>query len=103
MANSWVEYEWDVETVCIRSTECDDPGDVIDHNHFPTYKECVEFANRGTGDESSKFVIVLVCDDANGRSWAYMDNGKLPEWSQCAYGHDCRKIPQRFHREVASL
>lgn len=35
------------------------------------------------------------------RAWVYLDGSKLPEWFTDGNGCDYRKVPQRFHREVA--
>lgn len=88
-----VFYEWDVESV---DTET---GDVTDHNHFDSYAEAVEFAD-GEPDDGEEYKVVLVRDDDNGRSWAYVEDGKLPGHFEDAYCRNVAKVPQKFVREV---
>mgnify|MGYP001618257199 CR=1 FL=1 len=92
-----VHYEWDVELV---RTYADGDNDVVDHNFFSTYLGCKWYVNKKKLDPSYSLEIVLVCDDDNGRSWAYMEDGKLPEYFQDAYQNDVCKVPVRFHNEV---
>lgn len=100
-----VSYEWDVETVTDAETEEHEEGEVLDHHHFDTYAEAAQFA-AGEPDEGTRYVIVLVRDnDGTGaltrRAWAYMEDGKLPDYFVCANGDDVAKVPQKYHNEVA--
>ena len=88
-----VKYEWDVETVEEES------GDVLDHNHCDSFREAIAAA-RETPDDGCRFDVVLVRDDDDGRSWAYLDDGKLPTHFLDAYEHEVAKVPQRFVKEV---
>ena len=91
-----VSYEWDVELV---ETYEDGDNDVHDHMHQASYADCLKQAAQPLEDRH-QWEIVLVCDDDNGRSWAYVKEGKLPEYFEDAYGGEPRKVPQRFHKEV---
>jgi hypothetical protein len=89
-----VVYEWDVETIDLN-------GDIQDHDHRNTYAEVLSVSMRAPPVSGEKHAIVLVRDDDNGRSWAYMENGKLPEYFEDAYQQEVAKVPKRFHAEVA--
>ena len=88
-----IDYEWDVETA-------DEFGDVEDHNaseKLRPYHLDLEPTQK----------LVLVCDHWEGgwmyRSWAYVVDGELPEFLVDAYGTDARRVPQRFHKELAKV
>jgi hypothetical protein len=82
-------YEWDWE-------EVDTHGDILDHNFSDKLKSQPEPDNALTHYE-----LVLVYnrgDDVEGivdRSWAYVQDGKLPETFQNGI-----KVPKRFHEEI---
>ena len=88
-----INYEWDVETV-------DEFGDIQDHDHSETLRDYhleVEAPNR----------LVLVRDSYTDygldRSWAYVEDGKLPSHFEDAYGQKIRRIPKRFQFEMDRL
>ena len=88
-----IDYEWDVETL-------DEFGDIEDHNHsekLRPYHLDLEPSQR----------LVLVCDHWEGgwmyRSWAYVVDGELPEHLVDAYDTEIRRVPQRFHKELAKM
>jgi hypothetical protein len=91
-----VIYEWDVEEV---STLPEDQGDIIEHWFQTSYAGCVKKSAEAP-QAGAEWKVVLVRDDDEGRSWAYMDDGKLPEHFTDANGADCAKVPQKFHAEV---
>ena len=98
-----VVYEWDVETQTDGESEGFEDGEVLDHDFRDNYAQCLEIAS-GTPEPGQKFVIVLVRDSLRGfcgRAWAYVENGKLPEYFTDADGADDAKVPQKFHSEVA--
>lgn len=90
-----VYYEWDVE-------EVDQFGDVIDHNHFDSYVDALGCFNRLSEELSDDmtYEIVLVRNGDNERSWAYLENGELPESFEDAYGVETAKVPKRFVKEI---
>lgn len=87
-----VYYEWDVEETEVVDGEVE----VVEHWFQTSYKASYIF--KGDCPEMS---IVLVRDDNNGRSWAYIQaNGELPEHFCNAWGVEVHKVPNRFHEEV---
>lgn len=84
------DYEWCVEEM--------DGEDIVDNHFCDDYAECVEHSEAGDA-------IALVCSIGNeseglqDRDWAYVVDGKLPGEFP-AMG---RKVPKRFHAEVAKL
>lgn len=96
-----VTYEWDVETSAACDTgECE-AGEVLDHFHVSSYKEARTVLARGC-DEGERSDIVLVRDDGLERSWAYVENGKLPVAFTDSVGHRIAAVPDRFHKEVGA-
>ena len=89
-----VYYEWDVETVTKDEFE-----DIENHAHQKSYADCVAFAATEP-PEGFFYRIVLVRDDDDRRAWAYLKDGKLPEYFSDADGRDYRKAPKRFVLEV---
>ena len=95
-----VRYEWDIETVTNEDTEEYEAGEVMDHNHRDDFADtlwCVEAAP----PEGMHYEVVLVRDDDEGRSWAYLTNGRLGSHFLDAYQRRTRPVPQRFRIEVA--
>ena len=80
-------YEWDYETV-------DKNGDVIEHNHRDKLSQFTEQDKTDT--------LVLVRDKGPERHWAYVENGKLPEFFSDAYQRPTVKVPKRFHKELGN-
>lgn len=88
-------YEWDIELLDAET------GDILDHDHRD------KLADFQIGDEDGS-ALVLVRDTGNeddglqDRLWAYVTDGKLPEFFSDSGGRATGyKVPQRFHREVA--
>lgn len=97
-----VRYEWDVETVADGDSAENEDGEILDHNHCESYAEARRIADMEPED-GTRHVIVLVRDDDEGRSWAYLDeDGKLPEYFEDAYNQPVRKVAKKFHEEVAT-
>ena len=89
-----VFYEWDVE-------EIDSDGDIIDHHHVESYEVADTLKRLYEATEPYTYKVVLVKDSrASGRSWAYIEDGKLPENFEDSYGGNCGKVPERFHKEI---
>ncbi len=99
-------YEWDAEQVAVYASESYEEGEVIEHHFADSLKEARQTVrsrsyNADAGTLSSEgYELVLVRDDDGGRSWAYMENGKLPTHFRDAFGSEGARVPQRFHREV---
>lgn len=94
-------YEWDVETVADGDTADLEDGEVIEHRHCASFREAMAYVARDPAPAGCKYLVVLVRDDDDRRSWAYVDeHGALPEYSSDADGRDYRRVPRRFHVEV---
>lgn len=94
-----VEYEWDVELQAAVDSDDHEEGEVLDHDHQLSYADAMKRAAMPT-PEGFRSVIVLVRDDDAGRSWAYVENGKLAEKFSDANGSDVAKVPARFFKEI---
>ena len=94
MARLRITYEWDIETFDPVTEDIDDHwfGDTVLEVGLP----------QGPGER-----LVLVQDVGNqvegivGRAWAYVEDGKLPEYFLDAGECEIAKVPQRFHVELA--
>jgi hypothetical protein len=96
-----VVYEWDVETVTAVESEDHEEGEVMEHNHCRSYAEAVADSLKYPPPEGCRYDIVLVRDDDDGRSWAYMMNdGNLPEFFYDAVQFPVARVPQKFVKEV---
>lgn len=97
-----VVYEWDVETLAAAETDEHEEDEVIDHNHQTCYADAVREAAL-PAPEGFRFAIVLVRDDDDGRSWAYVGTNGLPMRFTDANGGGGSLVPMRFAREVARV
>lgn len=88
--------EWLVETV---EHEHDD---IADLDHYRSYAEVKAATVDEPGDDQFYRIGLVRTTDGGDRSWAYMENGTLPERFSDAYGNDAVKVPARYHGEVAS-
>lgn len=93
-------YEWDCESVANGDSDDFENGEVLDHYHAETYAEVAQRALTVI-EIQYRHEVVLVRDDDDGRSWAYVTDGKLPERFTDANGADGAKVPNKFHKEVA--
>ncbi len=98
--NTTVFYEWDVEEVTDVESERYEEGEVIEHWHQESYADCQHLTAQ-KAPSGMRFEIVLVCNTFDDRSWAYVENGKLPKYFENAYQNKTRKVPKRFHDELA--
>lgn len=90
------DYEWDVELMA--GAEPD--ADILDHRFCESYAEA-----RTVSQSEPLSRIVLVMTDDDGRGWAYLKDGALPEHfeqpnARGEYESMGVRVPQRFHREV---
>jgi len=99
-----VFYEWDIEEVIDYH---DGDNDIQNHLHQPNFEvlrlELSTLKEYVTPAGHVHYDPVLVCDDDQGRSWAYIEDGKLPEFFEDAYQCRTRKVPKRFHKEIARV
>lgn len=96
-----VVYEWDRETVADGDSADFEDGECIDHRHGVSYMD-VLISSREQPPEGCRFLLVLVRDDDKGRSWAYVENGKLDDYFTDANGDELVKVPKRFHKELVT-
>lgn len=83
-------YEWDIETW--------DGDEIIDHDHRASVHEFGgEELTLAVAEDGYR--LVLVRDDNEGRSWAYVTNGELPSHFLDAFEKKVAKVPDRFVRE----
>ena len=86
-----VSYEWDVEVVDAET------GDILEHNHANRLVD--HWPITGANER-----LVLVRDKydyfVHDREWAYVENGKLPEYFEDGLGRQGAKVPKRFHKEL---
>ena len=95
-----VFYEWGVETVTAVDNEDHEENEVLDHDFCGSFAQAKAIADCAP-PEGCRFDIVLVRDDDDRRSWAYLDDGKLPLYAEDANGSQWGEIPKKFHQEVA--
>lgn len=101
MANRKTVYEWDIETFTQDEFE-----DIEDHNFSD---ECP-----GIPDEPNLRLVLVQdifewpsndpnrkCDpDLVSRLWAYVENGKLPEFFEDCGRNTSVRVPKKFHDEL---
>ena len=99
-------YEWDHETVFVNT---DDDGEefieVEDHDH----SDCLTRLADPTLDKRGAWQrLVLVRDvfrdfSLEDRTWAYVEDDKLPEHFKDSIGREDKKVPKRFHAEFKKV
>ena len=94
-------YEWDVETVTDSESAEHEENEVLDHWFVSSYAEAVALA-AGESEPGMRFDVVLVRHADECTAWAYVEDGKLPEYFEDAYGAEIAKVPTRFHSEVVN-
>lgn len=94
-----VIYEWDCETVSAPQTVNNVEGECHDHKYSETYASALADSLKVAPD-GFRFQIVLVRDDDEGRAWASVEGGVIPEWFTDADGEPTSKVPKKFHAEV---
>lgn len=105
-----VTYEWDVEQVASveHSTKHQDfgVGDVIEHFHQGSYRECVAFMAANPPPENSRYEVCIVRDSfsertgESTRAWAYIEDGVLAEAFHDAIPSKVCDTPKRFFAEI---
>lgn len=89
-----ITYEWDCETVTDDEFE-----DVEDHYHSAKLADVLAYSKASPPTDCTHRVV-LVRDDDDRRSWAYLEDGVLPSHFDDADGRRWGKVPARFHAEV---
>lgn len=93
-----VDYEWDVEIQASEPTDILEEGEVIDHHFCGSLAEARTVAGRPP-EPGTRHAIVLVRDDNDGRSWAYLkDDGTLPDFFIDGNMRAAYRVPQKFQR-----
>jgi uncharacterized protein (UPF0128 family) len=83
------KIEWLLEEV--------DGNEIVNVDHAETYAQVVSWQEAG-----KDYSVGLVRDlPSGGRSWAYIEDGKLPAYFMDAYGEETAKVPAKYHREIA--
>lgn len=96
-----INYEWVLETR--EMIDDTDEFDIVEVEHRDTYSEILALASKFY-EPGCFFAIGLVRDnDNNGsRSWAYIEDGELPEMFTDAEGVEVAKVPAKYHKEVSA-
>jgi len=93
-----VVYEWDAETVSTDGYE-----DVLDHSHRDTAIEALRDIDQIDKPNMRLVLVRDVWDKHEGlidRTWAYVDDDKLPEKFADADGLEQSCVPKRYHSEL---
>ena len=95
-----VFYEWDVETHADGNSPEHADGEVIDHHFCASFKEAILVASRPT-PPNFRWAVVLVRDDDDRRSWAYLAaDSKLPSFFSDSGGVEYARVPKRFLQQT---
>ena len=86
-----VRYEWDIESW--------DDDEVVDHDHRDRLHDFGGEKLTQAVAEDEGLRLVLVRDDDNGRSWAYVKDGELAPVFTDAFDRQVAKVPKRFVQE----
>jgi hypothetical protein len=99
----WSDYEWDIEEVQAVDAKDAEENEVLGHNFLDSAAEGIALLQKGKPSADERFEMVLVLTTDSGRSWAYvdMDAMTLPEYFCDAAWAETRKVPKKFHAELA--
>lgn len=89
-------YEWVIET--LDGPDTDDDVEILDVNHADTYADAVRRAGQ---EEHARVGLVRDRDTFDGieRAWAYVEDGRLPEWLEEAGGRQVVKVPVAYRKQ----
>lgn len=99
---NFTAYEWDYEL-----TNLDE--EVLDHDHSDQCRGIPDSTPSADGEFRVLVLVKDVCRDweLKERLWAYVKDGKLPEYFGLGTYHDwdegVDKVPLRFHKELAKF
>lgn len=115
MGSLTTDYEWDAEEYypkeCVginNNGGVVEAGEIYDHNFANKAIDALKNVLQGSEDPRIGFRLVLVrnvIDNFGGleeRSWAYVEDGKLPEHFLDAFDKQTAKVPLRFITELES-
>lgn len=92
-------YVWLVEHTALETTAAHDAGEIVDTTYADSYADAVTEAEQPR--EGCVGRIVLERDHhENGRTWAYVTDGRLDDWCRDSRGVAVVKTPVRYLREV---
>jgi hypothetical protein len=86
-----VHYEWVIEE--LDGPDSDDV-EIVDVTHADTYVGALKFAGQ---HEHAR--IALVRDTDRERAWAYIEDGRLPEYCEDAFSRRVARVPLRFRAQ----
>jgi len=89
-------YEWRVEE------ETGDGGD-IELEFFDNYADAVETQKESPGTREICLVRRKVEDGWTLENWAFIEDGKLPEFFDDCPKTNAHKVPAKFHKEAADF
>lgn len=96
-----ISYEWVLETR--EMIDGTDEFDIVDVDHRDTYAEIFDLANESEEPECFLVIGLVRNNDNNGsRSWAYIEDGELPEMFTDAEGVEVAKVPAKYRNEVSA-
>lgn len=92
-------HEWIIELL---EDATDPDGDIVDTIAFDTLKDALHFM---TGDDNCRLVLVRnVGGEVEGltdRLWAYVGDGKLPDYFEDGGAETAIRVPAKFHNDLA--
>lgn len=100
-----IRYEWTVEVI---RDYGDGVEDIIESDFFDTFAKAKQNSLINCNPVHEYVQIGLVrqvfdsVDTLLSTSWAYITDGKLPEYLTDSSNRQIRKIPIRFHKEIAA-
>jgi hypothetical protein len=99
-----VYYEWGLEERFKAASDDHEEDEIVDTHHRDTYRALMgDLARFGVDPEGDTYqaVVLIRNSDRQGRSWAYMEDGKLPSHFLDACDVEVCPVPQRFVIDVA--
>jgi hypothetical protein len=92
-----VAYDWDIEELTL-----DEHAEIVDHWYADSL---ANYPIRPLTPNEDLTLVRYEYTDIDGeqsRYWAYVRNGKLPEFFSDAYDVTDIKVPQKFHKELSA-
>lgn len=94
-----ITYEWTVEII---EDPSDEDSDILDTIAFDNLENALNFMR---DDPAARLVLVRnVGNDLDGltdRLWAYVKDGKLPEYFEDGGAETAVRVPGKCHQELA--
>lgn len=100
---STVYYEWGLEERFRVASDDHEEDEIIDTHHRDTYRGLMaDMSPDDPASETYQAVVLIRNHDTQGRSWAYMEDGKLPSHFRDAWENEVCPVPQRYIIDVAA-